>query len=98
MPPYKVHLSVDLSPLMSLTAHSWITAMFPGSVQDMIEGAIAESRGDLLDNARQRIVELDRTADHLCNLYLRWDSVSDNAEATYVFSDRDTALMFKLSL
>lgn len=95
--PYKVHLSVDLLPLIKLTAHTWIKAMFPGSVQDMIEGAIAESRNDLLDYARQRIVELDRQADHLCNLYLNWDGISNNAEATYVFSDRDTALLFKLS-
>jgi len=97
MKPYKVRLSVDLLPLMKLTAHSWIKSMYPGPVQDMIRDAIAETRGDLLTYARQRIVELDRQADHLCNLYLSWDGVSDNAEATYVFSDRDTALLFKLS-
>ena len=97
MPTYKVHLSVDLSPLMKLTAHSWIKSMFPGSVQDMIESAIAESRNDLLGYARQRIIELDRQANHLCNLYLKWDGLSNSADATYVFINRDTALLFKLS-
>lgn len=64
---------------------------------EFIDSKVAGLRTELLRIGRARLEGQDR-ADHLLNAYLEWDKATCIVTATYVFSDRDTALMFKLAL
>lgn len=97
-PPTKVHRTIDLTNVVSLVG-SWITSHCPsGHIEHAIRSILASNRVAALASVRQTIRDqLKRDPQHLQNLYITWDGVSDKAVITYTFGNRDTALLFRLS-
>jgi hypothetical protein len=98
-PPTKVHRMIDLTSLTNLVS-SWISYHCPsGGVEQTIRTMLADRRLSVLAGTRKAIRDqLQRDPQHLQNLYITWDGTSSKATATYTFGDKDTALLFKLSL
>lgn len=62
----------------------------------MVQMQLSILRASLIANAREELRGDDRQ-DHLLNAYVEWNEDRDTITTTYVFSNRDTALMFKLA-
>lgn len=103
-PTYKVTIedreALDLSRLKPF-AHSWIAMLnMHGAAQpsfdDYLDEVVATMRVTALDDARAELAQHSR--DHyLLNVYTAWDRTTYHVTITYVFSDRSTALLFRLS-
>lgn len=61
----------------------------------MVQMQLSILRASLIANAREELRAEDRQ-DDLLNAYVEWNEDRDTVTATYVFSDRDTAILFKL--
>lgn len=82
-----------------LYLRSWISSLnrtLPlGAQYSPIREVTKVLRAELYDHARAQLAD---KADHLLNVYVEWNQLAVEVTATYVFNNRDTALMFKLSL
>lgn len=73
------------------------TAIAWKAFDDYAADQLKHQRDALRENATDKLRAEQRQGD-LLNLYLQWNEEADTITATYVFSNRNTALMFKLSL
>lgn len=98
-PLTKVCRAIDITIEVALSG-SWISSHCPnGNIEQTIRALLASKRVAALARAREAIRDqLKRDPQHLQNLYITWDGTSSKATATYTFGDKDTALLFKLSL
>ncbi|SEM40949.1 hypothetical protein SAMN05192583_0089 [Sphingomonas gellani] len=99
MPTTKVRHLVNISRITRLT-YSWlIQHACPAVIEREVRNQLAPLRLRLLDHGRSTLRDhLRRDPQHLQNVYLTWDGQSEMAAATYVFGDKTTALLFRLSL
>lgn len=88
---YKAHRSYRLDDNARNTLK--LRAMMAGGCT---EGIIGECRDLVLQDARNSEV-LEGRSHHLLNLYVSISEDFKVMDFTYVFDDRDTALMFKLA-
>lgn len=63
---------------------------------DFVDYMMAQHRVKLMERARTELRPSSREND-LLNVYVEWDHDTYATTTTYVFSNRDTALMFKLA-
>lgn len=98
-PPTKVYRAIDITIEVALSG-SWISGQSPnGNIEQAIRALLASKRVFALACARETLRDqLQRDPQHLQNLYITWDGTSSKATATYTFANKDTALLFKLSL
>lgn len=66
----------------------------PSLINAAIDHAVSMMRDQSLDRAKK---ELADKADHLLNVYVDCDRTTYDVTITYVFDDKDTAVMFKLA-
>lgn len=77
--------------------HSWIINInSPPSTYDFIDQVLADNRVKRIDEAREELAT-DNREQHLLNVYMAWDKTTYHVSTTYVFSDRTTAMLFRLS-
>ena len=60
-----------------------------------VDSKLANKRVELLNSGRAQLEGQERS-EHLLNIYLECDKTNYMVIATYVFSDRNTAMLFKL--
>jgi hypothetical protein len=66
----------------------------PSFVDRIIDDGAAYMRRKALDDAKEQLAE---RADDLLNVYVDCDRTTYDVTITYVFGNKDTALMFKLA-
>lgn len=103
-PSYKVVIenrsALNLKRLKPL-AHSWIALLNLHGVKqstfnDYLDGVVASMRTNALDDARHELA-VEKREGHLLNVYMAWDKATYHVTTTYVFSDRTTAILFRLA-